>query len=226
MRKPRQAGKLRHMIRIGVTGHRPQRLKVAEKKLTARVRGVLLGLMKAWKNASRRQGPVLDVISPLAEGTDRIVAREALGLGQRLTALLPFALSDYEATFSDSSTTKEFRQFWEAASERTELKGLASHSEASYVSVGMVTLARCDVVLTVWDGKRARGRGGTPEILQNALEWGIPIIWVHATDDRKPVLLVEQQRGKVVPRLDRAARHGVELTAARYRNLTVLLKNT
>lgn len=211
------------MIRIGITGHRPNRLSVSEKKLSARVASVLLGMMKASGVKPVPRQPCLEIISPLAEGCDRIVARQALVLGQRLTALLPFARSDYEATFSDKSTTKEFRALWQASAERTVLKGLAKHAEASYAAVGMVTLARCDVVLTIWDGKPAAGRGGTPEVLQSALDWGIPIVWIDALHDCKPVLLYSAVRSKKHRPLGRAAKQAAPLTAARYRDLVRMI---
>lgn len=182
------------MIRIGITGHRPHRLKVPETKLAARVAMVLTALIEATGEPVRKSRPLLDIISPLAEGCDRIVAQRALALHQHVTALLPFKRRDYEATFADASTTKEFRRLWKASGERTVLNGLAKNAEASYVAVGMVTLARSDLILTIWDGQPAQGRGGTPEILQSALVWGIPIIWIHATEDRAPLFLTASGR--------------------------------
>lgn len=205
------------MINIGITGHRPHRLKVSERKLAARVRGVLKGLMAGAGASKSRSAPVLNIISPLAEGCDRIIAREALTLKQRLTALLPFARRDYETTFNDTTTTAEFRSLLKQADERVELKGSLKRAEASYVAVGMVTLARSDLIVTIWDGKPAQGRGGTPEILQNAIEWGIPIIWIDAVRGRKPMLLLAKRRGKTVPHLEGLAKRSKPLTAASYR---------
>ena len=206
------------MIKIGITGHRPHRLKVPEQHLARRVRAVLTGLIKASSPKTSMRTPVLDVISPLAEGADRIVAREARALGQRLTALLPFARRDYETTFGDATTTAEFRTLWKVADERVILNGYRKRAEAGYVAVGMLTLARSDFIITIWDGEPAQGRGGTPEILQNAIEWGIPIIWINAKKDTKPVLLAAG-RSKNVPSLMHAAKRSQTLTAALYRQL-------
>lgn len=212
------------MIRIGITGHRPHRLEVPEKKLAARVRSVLRGLMTAAGQPSNARGAVLDIISPLAEGCDRIVARQALGLDQRLTALLPLARRDYEATFGSASAIEDFRTLWHVSTERAVLKGLSKHVEASYVAVGMVTLARSDLILTIWDGKPAQGRGGTPEILQCAIAWGIPVIWIHATEDRKPVLLAAGNGGRTGSPLERAVKNVQPLTSAVYRRLVQMAR--
>ena len=206
------------MIRIGITGHRPHRLKVPERRLAAHVRGVLTSLLKATQ-PRRQKGPALDIISPLAEGCDRIVAREALALKQQLTAILPFERRDYEKTFSDARTLTEFRSLWRTSHEKLVLSGLAHRAEASYVSVGMLTLARSDLIVTMWDGKPAQGRGGTPEILQNALEWDIPIIWISAVQDKPPLLLTASRRKNSPPDLSKAVRGARRLDTAAYRSL-------
>ena len=105
------------------------------------------------------------------------------------------------------------------------LKASPARAEAGYVAVGMVTLARADIVLTIWDGKPAQGRGGTPEILQNAIDWGIPVIWIHASNDRKPVLLWAHKGARSAPRLEQVAKRATTLTAAAYRDLAATTLN-
>lgn len=211
------------MIAVGITGHRPHRLKVPQAKLARRVRSVLSGLMKT-ATSKGATGPVLDIVSPLAEGCDQIVARETLALGQHLTAVIPFERRAYEATFSNPALIKDFRELWKASHERAKLKASLARPEAGYVAVGMVTLARSDLMLTIWDGKPAEGRGGTPEILQSAIELGLPVIWIHAAVDRKPTLLMAKPRGKKAVQLARVARSAKPLTAAAYRDVVALIR--
>ena len=168
-------------MRIGVTGHRPNRLKVPETQLRMQVRAVLKRLMKIARSDAPAGAACLEVISPLAEGCDRIVAHEALALGQQLTAVIPFARRDYEKTFSAPDAPAEFRALWNAARRKIDIKGNPKRQRAAYLAVGNVTVARADIILTIWDGKAAAGRGGTPEILQTAIDFGIPIVWIHAT---------------------------------------------
>lgn len=207
------------MLRIGVTGHRPHRLVVSERKLARRVSRVLSGLAGAMSSAGWSGNQFLDINSPLAEGADQIVAREALALGQRVTALLPFSRKDYEATFDDRARVAAFRALLKQAGERLQLGGRPRQAVAGYVAVGDVTVARSDLILTIWDGKPAQGRGGTPEILQNAIGWGIPVIWIDAVRDRKPVLLLGARSGKGTPDLLRLARRAKPLDKATYRML-------
>jgi len=44
--------------------------------------------------------------------------------------------------------------------------------------VGQYVVDHCDVLIAVWDGQPSRGRGGTAEIVQYALEQNRPIIRV------------------------------------------------
>lgn len=210
---------VRPMITIGVTGHRPHRLIVSQGKLQRRVRSVLTGLIRAASDQPEPGSAVLDVNSALAEGADQIVAGEALALGQRLTALLPFCRSDYEATFSDRTLLLPFRDLWRKADKKVELDGCRARPQAAYVAVGALTLARADIILTLWDGKPAQGRGGTPEVLQGALEWGIPIIWIDAMGDRKPVVIAAARWPGRVPDLARIARKAKPVSQALYREL-------
>jgi hypothetical protein len=39
-------------------------------------------------------------------------------------------------------------------------------------------LDRIDVLLALWDGKPARGRGGTAEIVRRAHDLGLPVVWI------------------------------------------------
>ena len=46
-------------------------------------------------------------------------------------------------------------------------------------------LDHCDVILAVWDGEDAQGRGGTGQIVRLAREAGMAVAWVHA-GNRQP----------------------------------------
>ena len=66
---------------------------------------------------------------------------------------------------------------------------------------------RCDALIAVWDGERARGQGGTEEIVAYAQEQGVPIAWVHTKDDQPPSYATARQdkRARVVAKAARQA---------------------
>ena len=105
-----------YRIRIGVTGHR----KVADPEaLQALVRDAIdFEVEKLFPEKSRkeiecvlRSGTTaisLRVLSPLAEGADRVVARAVLSkLGARVDAILPFAIEDYLEDFTTEESRRE-----------------------------------------------------------------------------------------------------------------------
>jgi hypothetical protein len=99
------------------------------------------------------------------------------------------------------------------ADKRVVLPGSLDDANAGYLAVGEDTLNRSDVVLTIWDGEPAQGRGGTPEILQAALERRLCIIWIDASQDRAPRLLQRKAFGPC-PRIENVARRAPPANAA------------
>jgi hypothetical protein len=195
------------VLRIGVTGHRRHRLKVTDHVLTKKIIDVITLLSRAAKVRSNRQ---IEMISALAEGADEIAARAALKAGCGLTAVVPFKPEDYETTFSENAHRAVFRALMRKADNRVVLPGSLRDANAAYVAVGLETLKRSDVVLTIWDGAPAQGRGGTPEILQSALQRRLPIIWIDATADRPPQLLQRSAFGPC-PHLERISQRAKRL---------------
>jgi hypothetical protein len=194
-------------LHIGITGHRRHRLRVPDSALIQRILDVIELLRRAGKF---RSAEYIRIVSALAEGADEIAARAALKAGCRLTALVPFKPKDYETTFSSRGHKAIFRDLMRRADERVILPCSLRDANAGYVAAGLETLNRSDAVLTIWDGAPAQGRGGTPEILQCALERRLPIIWIDATKDRAPCLLQRSAFGPC-PRLANIARRAQRL---------------
>ena len=82
-------------FRVGVVGHRPNRLDTNKLNELAATITAILTLVKTETLAAATRltstldgaGPVLRAISPLAEGTDRIFAEQALAMGFELLRL-------------------------------------------------------------------------------------------------------------------------------------------
>jgi hypothetical protein len=58
-------------------------------------------------------------------------------------------------------------------------------------------LDNSEVLITIWDGRDALGRGGTADIVGRARGRGLPIAWVHAGNrqpgNSEPASLGEEQ---------------------------------
>ena len=122
----------------------------------------------------------------MAEGADRLAARAALSAGFALDVALPCSTAAlHEATFADAGSRSEFNSLLALARARLVLplagddeQALAERLPASFEAAGLTMLALSDILLAVWDGKPAEGRGGTGQIVEEAARRGAPIIVV------------------------------------------------
>jgi hypothetical protein len=154
---------------IGVTGHRD--LVAAELPgLRRRVREFLEDLKARYPDLP------LAVMSPLAEGADRLVAEEAQALGIPLIVPLPFPLEIYERDFATPESLQDFRRLG-AGAEIIELPLLpgdtpatvADHGprrDAHYARLGIYLCAHCHILLAIWDGKPSDKLGGTAQVVR------------------------------------------------------------
>ena len=193
--------------RVGITGHRDLsaasvpglRSAVASilELVGNTVRNAATGDVAAETYAATGTLPSLRLLSPLADGADRLVAEEALAKGYRLEVALPFARAEYEQDF-DSESVAQFRtlldQAGSAPGDRRVIAidgSQAGLSERGYETVGRFVLRNCDLLVAVWDGQPASGRGGTAEIVRAAVAAGLPVWWIDPATPDTPRLLEE-----------------------------------
>ncbi len=188
-----------YRIRIGVTGHRkldnPAAMQAMVKKaIDAEVERLFPEESRRKIESVRRAGTTaisFCVLSPLAEGADRVVARAVLSdPDARLDVVLPLTLEDYLEDFATEESRKEFNELVDCCrkpallrtrriqDERRDAGDQAELRRDAYDQVGRYVVDHCDVLIAVWDGQPSRGRGGTAEIVQYAQEQNRPIIRV------------------------------------------------
>ena len=183
-------------LTIGVAGHRPHRpTQPGEapdppfdaEKMRAAIDGVLDRLKRAVEEVAREDGgqfegaPVVALVTSLAEGADRIAAEAARDAELPFDVVLPFAREDYLATFESEESRAEFDALAEKARATLILPRVADENpdEAagrSYAQAAATVLAQSDLLLAVWDGAPARGKGGTAETVDEAARQATPIV--------------------------------------------------
>src|SRR4051812_14590176 len=99
---------------FGVSGHRDTRAEDSV-ELESRIQIVFDRFRLAHPAAS------FELLSPLAEGADRIAAEVALRSGIRLVVPMPMAQADYERDFTTDESLKEFRRLLAAAASQFEV---------------------------------------------------------------------------------------------------------
>ena len=185
-------------FRVGVVGHRPNRLANADinqlnqvlKTILSGIKNKIQSFSKTYASLYDNSPPILRAISPLAEGTDRLFAEQALDLGFELCCIMPFPQAEFEKDFApgnalETDSLDRFRSLLVRAEEeikltRFELDGSRKNPEKAYGDGGRVVLNQSDILVIVWDGEAQGKIGGTEETFQEARNKGVPLVWVDA----------------------------------------------
>jgi hypothetical protein len=173
-------------FQVGVTGHRAERLASADHAaLQTAADSVLLGARTAVLEVCGDEPSTIRLLSSLAEGSDRLVAESALRLGYELICPLPLAPSDFERDFASAASREEFHAllaratatFVVAPSAGENAAGDTSRT-AAYERAGRYITEACGLLIAIWDGEEARGRGGTGQVVDEAVVLGVPVAWI------------------------------------------------
>jgi len=174
---------------IGVTGHRKLENEPWVVKEVHRIIERIKQLIPPLKNTPL----VFSILSPLAEGADRLVAREVLKVsGSQLEAILPLERDDYLEDFELLESKTEFEEFLSKARHIKRLPPQKSRTEV-YAQVGRYVVDHCDVLIALWNGKPSAGQGGTAEIVRYARKKKCPLFWINT--DKGATVTFEQRKG-------------------------------
>lgn len=173
-------------IAVGVTGHRLSRLADVDLAgLRSRIDNALAAIAAAMPNGRFR------LVGSLAEGADTIAVDAALALGWQVDTVLPFMREEYARDFDDAAT-RGLGARLAASANVLELPGSrheAGGEAAAYERAGRVVLTQSDLLLAVWDGEPARGRGGAAQIVAEAVAHAVPVLVLHPEPTHAPVLM-------------------------------------
>jgi hypothetical protein len=203
--------KPRLTLRVGITGHRPNKLPKAdlpriERQLREVFAAIETAVAKAYDaNKAVYAGASADaaggkpyrvrLISGFAEGADQI-AVAVCPADWTVEAILPFPKDEYLKDFAQSATGdgRDVRDELLASLARaavvTELP-TPQERDQGYVQCGNFLLRQVDVLIAVWDGEAPKP-GGTGALVQEACEGGIPVVWLSTGDH--PIALIEAFR--------------------------------
>ncbi|MGH6767547.1 MAG: hypothetical protein ACRECO_00850 [Xanthobacteraceae bacterium] len=191
-------------LRVGITGHRPNKLGIAAApRIAAQLRAVFDAVdaaaaaiyrdNSAFYAAAGERTYTVRLISGFAEGADQI-AVAACPPSWTIEAILPFPRDEYLKDFAQSAAgdgrdvRSEFLASLARASAVTELPARPEDRDHAYVIAGNFLLQQIDLLIAVWDGEPPK-RGGTGAIAQEARQGGIPVVWVATQKDCEPVII-------------------------------------
>lgn len=150
-------------MRIGITGHQ----QIGDDGTIAWVRNAMDRVL------GEHSGPLVGVTS-LAGGADQMFAELVVARAGRLEAILPFP--EYrERSFHDDRS----RELYDGLIARAVVDVLARDGRSdheAYLHAGETVVARCDLLVAVWDGASAREPGGTADVVAHARECGRALV--------------------------------------------------
>ena len=178
-------------LTIGVTGHRDL-LADEVPALKKLVRDFFLQLKSDYPDLD------LQLITPLAEGSDRLVADVAAEMGIDLIVPLPMPQAEYEKDFSSADAVQAFRDSLDSArviNLRTlpEAQGRArtpADHDRQYAQLGVFISNHSQVLLALWDGKPSTAVGGTAGVVKYHLTAVMPGLSVA---EESPNLLADNE---------------------------------
>jgi hypothetical protein len=162
---------------VAVTGHRD--LVPAEvPQIRRAVREFLLELERAFPDL-----PLL-VVTPIAEGADRLVADVAAEAGVALQFVLPMPRELYREDFDDASRAEFDRLLVQGdaidlpllpGQTPARIRASREARDQQYERLGIYLAAHCHILLALWDGEPSTAPGGTAHVVrfhqQNVAEW-------------------------------------------------------
>jgi hypothetical protein len=154
---------------FSVTGH----MDIPEKDhdlIRNKIKDLFLSYRKRYPNTK------LILITPLAEGADRIAAKAATDAGVMLAPVLPMDIRRYEGTLGGSgdkdASMKEFYELMngKASYSPIELPSDNKDDPDCYRNLAAYMIATSHIMIALWDGRRYTGNiaGGTYDTLRMA----------------------------------------------------------
>jgi len=117
-------------------------------------------------------------LSSVAEGGDQAFVAEALDLGLSWHAILPLPRAEFAKDFSPA----EWNEVESLLTRSEDVRVIAENGsrDDAYLDCGMETVNGADVLIAVWDGQPARGKGGTADVIEYARALGKPALVIDA----------------------------------------------
>lgn len=163
---------------VGFTGHRSG---YEEPLIRHALKAVLADLQKHAASV----GGELDLYASVAEGADTLCVEVARELGMAVHLLLPMPEAEFEKDFASPEVWARSRKQLDLARQkpgRDSVRVAAGEMTRPdcYYDQGIQILEAVDVFIALWDGEKARGLGGTEQIVTQAGRIGVPRVIVDS----------------------------------------------
>ncbi len=160
------------ILRIGVSGHQ----QIGDEATIEFVSQQVHELLSKFQHLRREHGQHVVVYSALAIGTDRLFVKTALALGIPVEVVIP--CSHYAEIYESSEIREEYHDLLSRCGQVHELS-FEDCSEDAYLAAGHWIVDHTDLMILVWNGYPAGGKGGTADIASYARLMRCPFIHIN-----------------------------------------------
>jgi SMODS and SLOG-associating 2TM effector domain 1 len=162
------AGRLPEFHVVGFSGHRHLADPIGAAKA---IHGALASL--------RQEVPGEWIaLSSIAHGGDQLFVRHARRMGLSWHAILPMSRAEFASDFTPEEWSIVEKTLGSA--DHVHVIDENGDRKDGYLDCGIETVNGSDVLLALWDGDPARGKGGTADVVQYATSIGKPVMIVDA----------------------------------------------
>ncbi|PZR75694.1 MAG: hypothetical protein DLM73_04735 [Chthoniobacterales bacterium] len=152
-------------LTFGISGHRDL-LPAKIPELREQIRLVFSRFRAAYPRI------VFELLSPLAEGADRLAADVGLSLESKLLVPMPMPQQEYERDFTTPASLAEFHRLLSAAESHWVVEGSSGQTRSDrYAAVGDYIARHSHIFILLWDGQDNGKLGGTAWVKQRRDYW-------------------------------------------------------
>lgn len=158
---------------LGITGHQS-------------LEGFDLGWIKLTLGNFLTENNVIKGLSSLAIGADQVFCRELIKRNINYDVIIP--CNNYISTFKTLKDSKSFIDLLNM-SKGTYTLDFDKPSEAAFYSAGIEIVNKATVIIAIWDGKPAKGLGGTGDIVKIALQHKKSVYHINPVNEQSKYLI-------------------------------------
>ena len=149
------------IMTIGITGH--QDIRDDE----------TIGLIKRVIEKTIKDNHVTSGMSCLARGADQLFAKTCIEKNVDLIAVVPS--EDYETTFEDDQILSQYHRLLSQAKDIVRME-FAKSTGRAFFEASKHLVNNSTILIAIWNGKPAKGFGGTADVFEYAMRQNKNII--------------------------------------------------
>ncbi len=198
-------------IRVGAIGHRHiddhlrEQVASTVEEVLRLIRGAAEAALTRPHLREQFEGELeLALVSPFAEGADRLIAEIGIAQNYRLGAILPFAPAEYEKTFDLTDPLVAVSQFRALLDQAALPRGhgilvldgatAVSQRDDAFLNCAKAVIRWSDIVVAILSEDRRVSQTGLS--VQEAIDLGLPVVVIDPAHPKTFAVYIEHEHSK------------------------------